>query len=114
MMQPSYLKTLIFNKKFKIHNSLKLKNCHVNVGQKYHCKAFVKDVDYLAARRLEALDAEDLGVILRGLGIRSSLAILVDGVSPGANGKYARNGTVQVICIAFVSPHSNRLLAWQV
>ena len=82
---------------------------NVNVGQKYHSVEFVKDVEYLAARRIEAMDAEDLETFLPGLGIRSSVAIIADGVSPGNNGKYARNGTVQVICIAFVSPHSHRL-----
>ena len=92
-----------------VHHVAREAKRNVNVGQKYHSLEFVKDVEYLAARGIEALDAEDLGTILPGLGIRSSLAILADGVSPGTNGKYARNGTVQVICIAFVSPHSNRL-----
>ena len=67
----------------------------VRVGDQYHTPHFVGDVALLASRYVRHLDMHDLQCKLGGLGIRSNLAILADGVPVGLilralpNGSYA-------------------------
>ena len=84
----------------------------VPVGDKYHTRHHVEDVTYLAARCLESLAAEDSRVPLAGLGIPSSLAVLMDGVPLGGAGSFGRHGQVDVICVNSVSPATHRLHSW--
>ena len=81
-----------------------------NQKKKYHSRTFVRDVEHLGACCLMHLDAHDIRTKLHGLGIRSAMAVMADPVSPGGK-SVARNGTVCVICLSFVSPHSYRLHA---
>ena len=55
----------------------------VRVGDQYHTPHFVGDVALLASRYVRNLDMHDLQCKLGGLGIRSNLAILADGVPVG-------------------------------
>ena len=88
----------------------------VDVGHKYHTREHFKDVEFLAARCLQSYDAQDIRRPLSGLGIRSDFAILMDGVPVGGVKAYGRHGTVVVICLSGVSPHTHRLhakfIAW--
>jgi hypothetical protein len=58
------------------------------------------------------LDEDDRRRPLGGLGISSNFALLFDGVPMGGVSAYGRHGTVQVICLNAVSPHTGRLHAW--
>ena len=78
----------------------------VHVGHKYHTREHFKDVEFLAARCLQSYDAQDIRRPLSGLGIRSDFAILMDGVPVGGVKAYGRHGTVVVICLSGVSPHT--------
>ena len=90
----------------------------VSVGNKYHTKEFALEARFLAARCLQHHDAVDLRSPLGGLGIRGSLALLIDGVPLGGISLYGRHGSVTAICASFVSPHTSRLharlLTWSV
>ena len=81
----------------------------VAVGDQHHSANFMDDAVYLGARCLQLLDAQDLRTPLKGLGIRSSLALLLDGVPVGGAALYGRHGSVTVLCVNFVSPHTYRL-----
>ena len=83
----------------------------VPVGEKFHTRHFFKDAQFLAARCLQLRDREDLYNPLGGLGIGSSCAVLMDGVPVGSVAAYGRHGTVQVVCVSSVSPHTHRLRA---
>ena len=83
----------------------------VPVGEKFHTRHFLKDAQFLAARCLQARDREDLYNPLGGLGIGSSCAVLFDGVPVGSVAAYGRHGTVLVVCMSSVSPHTHRLRA---
>ena len=78
----------------------------VDVGHKYHTREHFKDVEFLAARCLQSYDAQDIRRPLGGLGIRSDFAVLMDGVPVGGVKAYRRHGTVVVICLSGVSPHT--------
>jgi hypothetical protein len=88
----------------------------LEVGDKYHTKEHYRDTIYLAARAVQCLDEDDRQQPLGGLGIPSNFALLVDGVPVG--GMNARNGTVEVICLHYVSPHTGvlhaRFVTWTV
>jgi hypothetical protein len=81
----------------------------VNIGDKYHTKHFIKEAEFLAARCVQHYDACDLRQKLGGLGIPSSMAILLDGIPVGGISLYGRHGNVTVICVSSVSPHTHRL-----
>ena len=83
----------------------------VAVGDRYHTKQFAWAARYLAARCVQHYDAQDLSTKLGGLGIPSSMALLVDGVPVGGISLYGRHGSVEVICASFVNPSSGRLHA---
>ena len=83
----------------------------VAVGERYHTADFALTVRYLAARCVQDGDAQDLSAKLGGLGIPSSLALLVDGVPVGGISLYGRHGSVLVICVSFANPSSGRLHA---
>ncbi len=81
----------------------------VEVGGKYHTQHFVREVQHLAARATQAQDSLDLQDHIPGLGIPSSMAILFDGVPVGGVSTFNRHGSVQVICVATVSPVTGRI-----
>jgi hypothetical protein len=83
----------------------------VPVGEKFHTRHFLKDVQFLAARCVQVRDREDLYNPLGGLGIGSSCAVIMDGVPVGSVAAYGRHGTVLVLCVSSVSPHTHRLRA---
>ena len=83
----------------------------VDVGEKYHTKEFFSDVLFLSARCVQAYDAQDVYEKLRGTGIRSDFALLLDGVPVGGVSLHGRHGNVTVICICHVSPLTHRLHA---
>ena len=81
----------------------------VSVGDQHHSRHFMDDAVYLGARCLQLFDAADGRTPLKGLGIRSSLTLLLDGVPVGGASLYGRHGSVTVLCVNFVSPHTHRL-----
>ena len=83
----------------------------VPVGHKYHTRHHLKDVEFLAARCIQEYDAQDVRQPLSGLGIRSDFAILMDGVPVGGVRAFGRHGSVIVVCISSISPHTHRLHA---
>ena len=84
----------------------------VSVGTKYHTREFARDVRFLGARVLDRHIVEVWRKPLGGLGIRSSLAVAVDGVPLGGTQLFGRHGSVVVICFGSVSPHTHLLIAW--
>jgi hypothetical protein len=84
----------------------------VPIGHKYHSRHHYVDCIFLSARTLQCLDEDDRRRPLGGLGISSNFALLFDGVPMGGVSAYGRHGTVQVICLNAVSPHTGRLHAW--
>jgi len=81
----------------------------IDVGDKYHTRSFAKEAEFLAARCLQHHDSLDLAAKIPGLGIRSNLALLVDGVPVGGMRAFGRRGSVLVVCVNAVSPHTHRL-----
>lgn len=81
----------------------------VNIGSKYHHRGFAKEAQFLAARCLQYHDLVDLRRRLPGLGIRSSMALLADGVPVGGVSAYGRHGNVTVVCTSSVSSFTGRL-----
>jgi hypothetical protein len=84
----------------------------VSIGDKYHSMLHFRDCIFLSARTLQCLDEDDRRRPLGGLGISSNFALLFDGVPMGGVCAHGRHGTVQVICLNSVSPHTGRLHAW--
>ena len=81
----------------------------VDIGDRYHSPTFAKEVVFLAARHVQALDVAGLRASLPGLGVRSSLALLLDGVPVAGVSCYGRHGSVIVICYNAVSATDGRL-----
>ena len=81
----------------------------VDVGDRYHGPNFAKEVVFLAARHVQALDVAGLRAPLPGLGVRSSLAILLDGIPVAGMSCYGRHGSVTVVCYNAVSAVDGRL-----
>ena len=85
---------------------LGLSGCAVH----WRCRSrhFVRDVEHLAGRIIQSLDAADINTPLRGLGIPSDFGILIDPVSIGSS-MFARHDTVLMECLSVVSPHTHRI-----
>ena len=49
---------------------------------------------------------------LGGLGIPSAFALCFDGVPIGSVASFGRHGSVVVVCMVSVSPHTHKLHAW--
>ena len=81
----------------------------VEVGNRYHGRHFAKEAVFLAARCVQVLHARSLRAPLPGLGISSSLALLMDGVPVGGVSLYGRHGSVIVLCVNSVSSEDGRL-----
>ena len=81
----------------------------VNVGEKYHQGQHFKDVEFLAAKVLQAHDATVTRRCLPGLGIPSDFSILMDGIPLGGIKAHGRHGSVTVICLNLVSTVTHRL-----
>ena len=81
----------------------------VEVGNRYHGRHFAKEAVFLAARCVQVLHARSLRAPLPGLGISSSLALLMDGVPVGGVSLYGRHGSIIVLCVNSVSSEDGRL-----
>ena len=81
----------------------------VEVGDRYRSPNFAKEAVFLAARRVQALDVAGLRAPVPGLGVRSSLALLMDGVPVAGVSCYGRHGSVIVVCYNAVSATDGRL-----
>jgi len=81
----------------------------VEVGNKYHTPEHYGDIEFLAARVGQRLEARELAKPLAGLGICSDLALLMDGVPLGGCNRFGRHGSVTVLCTNSVSPITHRL-----
>ena len=81
----------------------------VEVGNRYHGRHFAKEAVFLAARCVQVLHARSLRAPLPGLGISSSLALLMDGVPVGGVSLFGRHGSVIVLCVNSVSSEDGRL-----
>ena len=79
------------------------------MGDKHHTDHFAADVEYLAARALQALDAQDANMLSAGLGIPSDIVLVMDGVPIGNLGLLSQNETLFVLCIGFVNPLTYKL-----
>ena len=88
----------------------------VCVGSKFHTRHFVREAQHLAAKVLQAQHRIDLDMPLKGLGIPSNITVLFDGVPVGGISSYNRHGSVEVICVASISPVTGRIhtrfVAW--
>ena len=85
---------------------LGLSGCAVH----WRCRSrhFVRDVEHLAGRIIQSLDAADINTPLRALGIPSDFGILIDPVSIGSS-FWARHDTVLMECLSVISPHTHRI-----
>ena len=80
-------------------NVARLAVAGIEVGQRYHGRHFAKEALFLAARCVQVLHAKRLQAPLPGLGISSSLALLMDGAFVGGVSLYGRHGSVIVLCV---------------
>ena len=85
---------------------LELSGCVVH----WRCRSrhFVRDVEHLAGRIIQSLDAADINTPLGALGIPSDFGILIDPVTIGSS-RFARHDTVLMECLSVVSPHTHRI-----
>ena len=81
----------------------------VDVGGRFHTRHFVRQAVRLGAKVLQVQDRLDMDERLGGLGIPSSFALLFDGVPVGGVTLFSRHGTVEVICVAFISAATGRI-----
>ena len=81
----------------------------VEVGHRYHRAQFAKEAIFLAARCVQKLTVSGLRAVLPGLGVRSSIAVLMDGVPLAGLSAHGRHGSVNVICLNSVSATDGRL-----
>jgi hypothetical protein len=73
-------------------------------------RKFAMEVEFLAARILEQLDAHCFNMKLPGIGLPSDFHLTMDGVGIGF-GQFTRNETLLMICFGYVSPHTGKLCA---
>ena len=85
---------------------LELSGC--NIHGRCRSRHFVRDVEHLAGRIIQSLDAADINMPLGSLGIPSDFGILIDPVSIGS-GMFARHDTVLMQCLSVVSAHTHRI-----
>ena len=97
--------------------------CHsaaegLSIGQKYHTRWFARDVSFLAARCVQGHDAADLRTPLPGLGIPTSIGLVLDGIPVHGLNAFGRHGTVTVVCVSATSHYTGRLhamyLSWMI
>ena len=81
----------------------------VAIGDRWHSRAFVADVEFLGARTVEGLDAADLAQPLAGSGIVSDVSVSVDGVSLGSR-HFARHESLLVVRVVAVCPRTCKLM----
>ena len=81
----------------------------VDVGDRYHSPNFAKEAVFLAARQVQAIDVAGLRAPVPGLGVRSSLALLLDGIPVAGMSCYGSHGSVIVVCYNAVSATDGRL-----
>lgn len=102
---------------FTLHLA-RLQLAGVDVGNRCHGRHFAQEAVFLAARCVQAMDASDLRTALPGLGVRSSLALLMDGVPVAGMAAYGRHGSVSVICVNSISHRDGklrpRMLCWAI
>ena len=79
-----------------------------DVGDKNHSRHVARQAEHVAVLLLRQLDAVDFNTPLEGLGVPSGLGLMFDPVSKGI-GNYTRTGTVLMISISVVSPHTYRM-----
>ena len=102
---------------FPLHVA-RLATAGVTVGDRFHTPKFAEEAVFLAARCVQGMDAADLRMPLPALGVRSSLALLIDGVPIAGMSAHGRQGSAIVICANFVGHQDGvlrpRLLTWAV
>ena len=86
----------------------RLRMCHVDLGDKYVSRPFLRLCEYLCAKLIEICDAETLSQKLPGLGVLSPVSISFDGVSVG-DSMYARSESLVVVVLSSVSPYTGLL-----
>ena len=79
-----------------------------NVHGRCRSRHFVRDVEHLAGRIIQGLDAVDVNMPLRSLGIPSDFGILIDPVSIGSS-MFGRHDTVLMQCLSVVSARTHRI-----
>jgi hypothetical protein len=86
------------------------------VGDRCHRAQFAKETIFLAARCVQNLNVGGLRSVLAGLGVHSSVALLIDGVPLAGLPAHGRQGPVTVTCLKYASATDGRLrprsLAW--
>ena len=85
---------------------LELSGCVVH--GRCRSRHFVRDVEHLAGRIIQSLDAADVNMPLRSFGIPSDFGMLIDPVSIGSS-MFARHDTVLMQCLSVVSAHTHRI-----
>ena len=73
-------------------------------------KKFALEVEYLAARTMEQLDAQCFHRKLPGIGIPSDCHKIMDPVGIGV-GAFTKHETLLMICVGYVSPYTGKLYA---
>ena len=73
-------------------------------------RRFAMEVEFLAARILEQLDAHTFNMKLPGTGVPSDFHLTMDGVGIGF-GQFTRNETLLMICLGYVSAFTGKLYA---
>ena len=73
-------------------------------------RRFAMEVEFLAARILEQLEAHSFNMKLPGIGVPSDIHLTQDGVGIGF-GQFTRNETLLMICLGCVSARTGKLYA---
>jgi len=73
-------------------------------------RKFAMEVEFLAARIMEQLDAHCFNMKLPGIGVPSDFHLTMDGVGIGF-GHFTRNETLLMICVGYVSAYTGKLYA---
>ena len=89
-------------------DATRLSLCGLALPARCQTRHFLRDVEHLAGRIIEYLDAADLHTPLGALGIPSDFGMLMDPVTIGTN-KFARHETVLMLCLSVVSPHTHKI-----
>ena len=78
------------------------------IGNNNYTRQFAREAQHVGATLLRLLDAEDLKMILPGIGIPSDFAVMFDGVSLD-KGMFSRHGSVLMLAGSMISPHTFHL-----